>query len=158
VDDFEAFFRSQSRSLVNQAFVLTGSAQEAQDLVQEVFVRAWRNWERVSTLDSPPSWARSVLRNLAIGRWRRRRGHPESVLFEGDWIAPAPGVGHLDVVRALRALPERQRTVLVLHDVVGLSVSETATEIGAPEGSVRGWLSRGRNTLAAALGIRLGDC
>jgi RNA polymerase sigma-70 factor (ECF subfamily) len=155
VNDFDRFFESQKRSLVGQAFVLTGNIEEAHDIVQEVFLRVWARWSRVATLDNPPAWARSVLRNLAIGRWRRLQGRAESPLFESDLVSPAPDVGHLDVARALHLLPEQQRTALILHDVVGLSVVETAAEMGVPEGSVRGWLSRGRRSLADSLGLGL---
>jgi RNA polymerase sigma-70 factor (ECF subfamily) len=72
---------------------------------------------------------------------------------EADTPIPAPGVGHLDVAKALRQLPDQQRNSLLLHDVVGMSVAEVAVEMGVPEGSVRGWLSRGRRTLAENLGL-----
>jgi RNA polymerase sigma-70 factor (ECF subfamily) len=62
-------------------------------------------------------------------------------------------VGHLDVIEALHRLPRDQQRSLVLHDVVGLSVVEIATELHAPGGTVRSWLSRGRAALAADLGI-----
>jgi RNA polymerase sigma-70 factor (ECF subfamily) len=105
-------------------------------------------------MDNPPAWARLVLRNLAIGRWRRRASRLSNVpLTEGSSVTLPPNAEHLDLVRALYHLPEQQRTVLILHDVVGLSVAETATEIGAPEGSVRGWLSKGRRSLGTALGL-----
>ncbi|MGO8874567.1 MAG: SigE family RNA polymerase sigma factor [Acidimicrobiales bacterium] len=152
MDDFDEFFAEQHKSLLGQAFVLTGDLEESRDLVQEVFFRAWRKWDRVAAMDNPAAWARLVLRNLAIGRWRRLRGRsPNRPLAEGDRVESAPGIGHLDIARALRELPERQRTVLILHDLVGLSVNETALEIRAPEGSVRGWLSRGRRSLANTL-------
>jgi RNA polymerase sigma-70 factor (ECF subfamily) len=72
---------------------------------------------------------------------------------ETDTPTSAPEVGHLDVARALRRLPENQRNALLLHDVVGLSVTEVAAEMQVPEGSIRGWLSRGRRTLATDLNV-----
>jgi RNA polymerase sigma-70 factor (ECF subfamily) len=113
-------------------------------------IRAWQRWGRVSKMDKPSAWGRKVLVNLAIGRWRRRRAYAPYV--ERDVAAPPRDEDHLDLARALRRLPDTQRQAILLHDVVGLMVSETAREMGVPEGSVRGWLSRGRRTLAIALG------
>jgi RNA polymerase sigma-70 factor (ECF subfamily) len=154
MESFDAFFDDQQRSLLGQAYMLTGDIDDARDLVQEVFVRVWQKWDRVSSMQDPAAWARRVLRNLAIGRWRRRKRRGAQVpLTNGDSATEAPDVGHLDVVRALYRLPGNQRVVLILHDVVGLSVKEVAAEIGSPEGSVRGWLSIGRRQLGRALGM-----
>jgi RNA polymerase sigma-70 factor (ECF subfamily) len=148
---FDEFFSEHRGSLFAQAYALTGDLDEAQDLVQEVMLRTWQRWDRVSQMDRPSSWARRVLLNLAVGRWRKRRVHRS--VNEADTPIPAPGVGHLDVAKALRQLPDQQRNSLLLHDVVGMSVAEVAVEMGVPEGSVRGWLSRGRRTLAENLGL-----
>ncbi len=155
VDDrmttFDEFFSEQRGPLFAQAYALTGDVDEAQDLVQEVMLRTWRRWTRVSQMDRPSSWARRVLRNLAVGRWRKQRVRRS--VSETDTPTPGPDVGHLDVARALRRLPDKQRDAVVLHDVVGLSVAEVAVEMNEPEGSIRGWLSRGRRTLATALNV-----
>jgi RNA polymerase sigma-70 factor (ECF subfamily) len=151
VSDFDEFFDQQKHSLLAQAYVLTGRSEEAEDLVQEAFVRCWRNWDRVGEMERPAAWARLVLHNLAIGRWRRERHRATRQLKASDRPTPPPDVGHLDIAKALRRLDERQRRAVVLHDVVGLSVAETALDMRAPEGSIRGWLSRGRQSLAAIL-------
>jgi RNA polymerase sigma-70 factor (ECF subfamily) len=148
---FDDFFLEQRGPLFAQAYALTGDVDEAQDLVQEAMIRTWGRWGRVSQMDRPSSWARKVLHNLAVGRWRARRVHAS--VSEITTPVPSPGVGHLDVARALRRLPDNQRTALLLHDVVGLSVEEVAVEMESPEGSIRGWLSRGRRALAADLAI-----
>jgi RNA polymerase sigma-70 factor (sigma-E family) len=148
---FDDFFTEQRGSLFAQAYALTGDVEEAQDLLQEVMLRTWRRWDRVSQMDRPSSWAHKVLLNLAVGRWRKRRVHGN--LSETDSPIPAPDVGHLDVARALRGLPVAQRNAVLLHDIAGMSVAEVAAEMRVPEGSVRGWLSRGRRTLAVALGM-----
>jgi RNA polymerase sigma-70 factor, ECF subfamily len=151
VTSFDDFFSEQRGPLFAQAYALTGNVHEAQDLVQETMIRTWRHWGRVSQLDKPSSWSRKVLHNLAVGRWRTRRAHAS--VSEITAPVPGPGIGHLDVARAIRGLPDNQRTAVLLHDVVGLSVAEVAGEMGAPEGSIRGWLSRARRTLAAELEV-----
>jgi RNA polymerase sigma-70 factor (ECF subfamily) len=147
---FDAFVRAHGGPLFGQAYLLTGQYHEAQDLVQETFIRVWQHWGRVEGYEDPLGFARHVLHNIAVSRWRkhgRRATVPETEI-----PVPSPDVGHLDVVQALSLLPERQRRAIVLHDVTGLSVSEIAREMGAAEGSVRSWLSRGRATLAVHLG------
>jgi RNA polymerase sigma-70 factor (ECF subfamily) len=150
-EEFEHFVRDTERTLFGQAFVLCGQYQEAEDLVQETFVRAWQHWGKVASYDDPKAWARRVLHNLAVSKWRRLRhraaGHDPTQDIE------APDVAHLDVVAALARLPVRQRRAVVLHDINDLSVAEVAGEMNAPEGSVRGWLSRGRASLADDLGV-----
>jgi len=152
--EFGRLFERTKQSLLAQAYLLTGDRQEAQDLVQEAFLRAWRDWRRVSTLERPDAWLRRVLYNLAVGRWRRlavRRAR--SALLTVDTTSPAASAEHLDVISALRALPPNQRQALVLTAFVGLTAAEVAKEMRTSEGSVRVWVSRARAALGAALGI-----
>jgi RNA polymerase sigma-70 factor (ECF subfamily) len=149
--DFEAFFEATSVKLLAQAYALTGDLQDAKDLTQETLTRAWSEWDSVAAYDSPERWARRVLHNLAVSRWRRlklRRRHeaPDSARPDS-----APDDDHVDLVRALRRLPSNQRRALVLHDLVGLSSEEVATELDARADTVRVWLHRGRKALAKDL-------
>jgi len=149
--DYERFFIGAKRSLMGQAFLLTGDVEESQDLVQETLLRVWREWPRIGRYEDPGAWARRVLHNLAIDRWRQARGRRR--LGAGDRAtSPPPGIGHLDIIGALQRLSVNEQRALVLHDVVGLSVSEVAADLDAPEGTVRSWLSRGRSSLAKELG------
>ena len=66
---------------------------------------------------------------------------------------PAPDAAATDLARELRRLPHKERTALLLYHVVGLRISEVASEMGAPEGTVRSWLTRGRVSLAKALQV-----
>lgn len=131
--------------------MLCGQYHEAQDLVQETLVRLWQNWERVSSYEDPKGWARHVLHNLAVSRWRKARSRLVSQYTE--YAVEPPDIGHLDLLQALGRLPMRHKRAIVLHDVVGLSVAEVAADMGVPEGSVRGWLSRGRAKLAKELAL-----
>lgn len=149
-ESFDAFFLRSSRSLVVQAYLLTGDQVAAQDLAQEALLRTWTRWPRVRKLDDSLAWTRRVLHNLAVSKSRydkvRRRplDQPVSVL--------PPNAEHLDLAKALRALPRDQATALVLHDGAGLSIREIADQLSVPEGTVKSWLSRGR--AAAAAGLR----
>jgi len=88
-----------------------------------------------------------------VSRWRRTvrgRRAPDRALSHSGTTAP-PSESHVAVVEALRQLPERQRRAIVLHHIADLSVHAVAQEVGAPEGTVKAWLSRGRATLAGLL-------
>jgi len=146
VTSFEVFFAEQRDRLMAQAYAMTASFDMAEDMVQEVIVRAWRHWEQVSRMERPGAWARKVLENLVIDNWRSRAIR-RKVVEVNETVQP-PDVGHVDIARALRRIPDSQRMALVLHDVIGLSVAEVAFEMNCPEGSVRAWLSRGRKALA----------
>jgi RNA polymerase sigma-70 factor (ECF subfamily) len=157
---FDDFFHQQRRSLLAHAYVLTGNAEDAQDLVQEVLLRVWRKWDEVSEMDRPATWSRTVLNNLVIGRWRRVSVEKRHSLRSGPMGEsgeyPDPDAA-ADLARELRRLPHTERTALLLYHVVGLRVSEVASEMGAPEGTVRSWLTRGRLSLAKALQISTED-
>jgi RNA polymerase sigma-70 factor, ECF subfamily len=166
---FDDFFYQQRKSLLAHAYVLTGNSDDAQDLVQEVFLRVWKQWEKVSQMDSPAAWSRTVLNNLAIGRWRRAKVEKrqswrsqigetaESGVSDVSDECQAPDAAATGLARELRRLPQKERTALLLYHVVGLRVSEVASEMSAPEGTVRSWLTRGRQSLAKSLQVSTED-
>ena len=148
---YDAFFREAKKPLLNMAFVLTGDLDTAQDLTQEAFLRTWVHWSRVAKYDDPQAWTRRVLYNLAVSKSRSDRVRRQTP-GEQPRSTPAPSESHLMLAAALRSLPEHQVQALVLHDGAGHSISEVATEMKVPEGTVKSWLSRGRATVAKAMG------
>jgi RNA polymerase sigma-70 factor, ECF subfamily len=151
--EFETFYRATAPRLVGQLLALTGDLHEAEDMVQEAFVRASVRWSRISAYDQPEAWVRRVAVNLATNELRRAKRQLAALLRLG----PPPPVSALSaeeiaVTQALAGLPLRYRQVLVLHYLMGLSVNEIAYTLRVPTGTVKGRLSRGRNSLAAQLG------
>ena len=146
--DYDDFFTSARPQLVGLAFALTGDIQVAHELAQEALVRSWIHWRKIRSYDDPSAWARRVLRNLAANHARHLRRAPLPPPIEN---VSAPTTDRLAMIAALAHLPEPQREALVLHDGLGLSVAEVASELGVPEGTVRSWLSRGRAVLAPIL-------
>ena len=151
-EGFGEFYANASARIVRHGFALTGDMAEAQDIAQEAFARAWQRWPAVSRCDSPEAWVRRVASNLAVSRWRRLR------VAKSAAVHPAAERHHPEIspdtvalVAGLRKLPERQRLVLVLHYLGDCTVEQIAAELGCPVGSVKGWLSRGRTALAAAV-------
>jgi RNA polymerase sigma-70 factor (ECF subfamily) len=153
-EDFGRFFVATRKDLGALAYLYTGNMSDAHDLLQETLTRAWQHWDRLSTHPNPAAWSRTVLRHLAVTRWRRRKLERFHAFAGAPAAAPAPDVGHIDLVRLLDKLPAGQRHALVLHDVLGLSVAEIAAELKTPEGTVRSRLSRAHGALARQLGAQ----
>ena len=150
-------YATSYRRLVAQLHAVTGNRQEAEDVVQEAFIRAMPRWDDVRTYDSPEAWLRTVALNLARSRWRRTvRGAAALVKHGVPHEQPELSPDHVVLMTAMRGLPEKQREALVLHHFVGLSVDEVAASVGAPSGTVKARLSRGRTALAGILGTEEG--
>ena len=150
---FDEFYSSAAARLVRHSYALTGDLADAQDIAQEAFARAWQRWSAVRDCDSPEAWVRRVATNLAASRWRRIRVARAAAGQPAHQQAPEVSTDTVALVCGLRTLPERQRTVLVLHYMCDLSVDEIAAELGCPSGSVKSWLSRGRTALADAVRV-----
>jgi RNA polymerase sigma-70 factor (ECF subfamily) len=142
--EFDTFVEATRRRLFGQAFLYTSNLQEAEDLLQETYLRAWCHWSTVAAANAPEAWARRVLGNLAIdasrARARRRR---MTTAYESDAGVPQlTGTQYLEITEGLQMLRPKHRRVLVLQAVVGLSIEEIAADMGASEATVRSWLSR----------------
>jgi RNA polymerase sigma-70 factor (ECF subfamily) len=155
--EFDAFYAASYPRLVGQLYAMTGDWAEAQDVVQEAFIRAWDRRSRFEVHAAPESWIRTVAWRLAVSRLRRlrrgaellRRHHVERV--EQDFAAGA-NEDHAELVQALRTLTEHQRRAVVLHYLCDLSVEDVAAETGTTVNAVKARLARGRAALAVALG------
>jgi RNA polymerase sigma-70 factor (ECF subfamily) len=147
----ELYVGSAAR-LVGVLAVASGDVREAEDVVQEAFVRLLTRWPVVRHYDDPEAWVRSVAFRLLSNR-RRKAGNSARALLRLDRLqaATAPTGDRLDVVAALALLPLVQRQVVVLHHLVDLSVEQVAAELHIPIGTVKSRLSRARAALAAHL-------
>lgn len=153
-DGFDEFYRDTRQRLLGVVYVLTGNLAEAQDAVQEAYIRAWQRWSTVCRYDDPEAWVRVVASRIAVSRWRSLRSRARAYLRHGaDESVPGPGTDTLEVVAALRQLPEEQRVAIALYYLLGMPVAEVARETDAPVGTVKARLSRGRAALAGLLKV-----
>lgn len=152
-------------ALYRVALRLSGNASDAEDLVQETMLRAYRSWERYTPGTNAKGWLLTILRHLFINEYRRRSRHPETV--DVDTIEPFalfqevqeedPQGAFFDrivddeVLRAVDQLPEAFREAVTLSDVEGLSYEEVAKVLDVPVGTVKSRLYRGRRLLQAKL-------
>lgn len=156
---FEDFVRGRSTQLFQSALLLTGGDRpQAEDLLQLTLERMYRHRRAVFAGDgNPDAYARRVLVNAVID-WRRRlRRRPESAL-ETASEPPSPdrvtGVDDRDlVVRGLRALPARQRAVLVLRYLEDLSDADVAAALNCSIGTVKSQASRGLDKMRRFLAV-----
>jgi RNA polymerase sigma-70 factor (ECF subfamily) len=148
----EEVFELSYRRLAMQLYGVVGNLAEAEDLVQEAFVRAAAAGGRFRRVENPEAWLRRTAINLHRKRWRKMRNyHRIRPRLE---VPPAdlPGLDeHVAVIEALRRLPEAQREAVALHHLADLPVVEIADLLGVPEGTVKSRLMRGREALAALL-------
>src|SRR5215475_6555220 len=150
-----AAYQAYYRRLVAALYALTADYAEAQDLVQEAYVRALSRPKVFLDLADPEAWLRTVAMNLARTRWRRRRLFETLVRTGRVPPAPAqvPGVdpNRVALVAALQRLSRPTREAIVMHHIADMSVYEVAEALGVPVGTVKARLSRGRAMLASLL-------
>lgn len=151
---FELLYQRDYAAVVGLVYGMTGSRWVAEDLAQEAFLRAHRDWPRVESMDSPGGWVRRVALNLARSRWRRLRIDTMARLradseAQSAHIDPDPqSEAFWDEVRRL---PPRQAQAIALHYVEDLSVSEIADVLGVADGTVKALLHQGRERLQRQL-------
>lgn len=151
--EFDDFYAASFARLVGQLYAMIGDRDEAQECVQEAFVRAWSRRGSLDRAEHPEAWIRTTAYRLAVSRWRRRRlaRRPADRALAPATHTDAADETRVALVTALSRLPENQRQALVLHHLCDLPVHAVAREIGVPEGTVKARLSRGRAALALLL-------
>lgn len=170
---FEAFMQNYQNMVFSTAMRLLAHEADAQDVAQEVFLRAFKHFEQLRDSPTAGGWLRTVATNLSLNhlsryrsRWRffsdlmsRSRDDEET---EIEWPAEesaefGQGDRHELVEQALRKLPEVQRVPLVLYHVEGLRYEEIASKLGVSLGKVKTDIFRGREALRKKLRLTLGD-
>jgi RNA polymerase sigma-70 factor, ECF subfamily len=166
--DQEAFLRAtmpEADLVYNLSRRLTDGRQDAEDLVQDTFLHAFRAWRDRRRPRRVESWLATICLNLARSRYRTRARRPSEVPLEG-WMLEARSdsdpessvirkIEREDLYRAMHELPEEQRLAIALVDLSGLSTYEAAEVMGSPRGTVLSRLHRGRRSLARLLGDRI---
>ena len=155
--DFDSFVAQSTDALLRTAYLIVGDLPEAEDLVQETLLKVAGRWSRVRRMEHPVAYARRILVNLALGgaaRRGRRRGEltGEALPDHGPEPGESDAVDTQDeLMRALAALPPRQRTVLVLRYFLDLPEAEVAAAMKCSLGTVKSTASRGLARLEQTL-------
>jgi RNA polymerase sigma-70 factor, ECF subfamily len=153
---FETIYRQFAPRVYGLCLRLTGQREAAEDCTQESFVAAWRALGRFEKRSRFSTWLQRIAIHTVLARRRGLRsahevGEPAAGL--PDLPDPAGGAPPLDLERAIAALPEGARDVLVLVGIYGYSHAEAASVLGVAEGTCKAQLHRGRGLLSAALGL-----
>jgi RNA polymerase sigma-70 factor (sigma-E family) len=148
---FAGFVRENTSALLRTAYLLTGNAQQAEELVQDTLARMYPKWQRVAEADAPLAYVRRSLTNGYINQQRRaaRREYAfEQVPERPDPYDAITRLADRDQIwEGLRFLPERQRAALVLRFFEDLSDEQSAAALGCRVGTVRSLISRGLTAL-----------
>jgi RNA polymerase sigma-70 factor (sigma-E family) len=159
-EGFDDFVNARGRALLRFAYVLSGDAHLAEDLVQEVLARMHRRWDKITVMHHPEAYVRTAIVRQFLS-WRRRRSAGEAILAE----VPEPAAfdePQLQVLardqmwQLLRGLPRAQRAVLVLRFYCDLPDDEIAALLGCGQSTVRSHLSRALARMRQLLGEQEG--
>jgi RNA polymerase sigma-70 factor (ECF subfamily) len=166
--EFEKEMLPHMSALYNFALRMTGDPDDAKDLVQETYMKAYRFFDKYSQGTNAKAWLFRIMKNSYINRYRRESKEPDKVDYDEikDFYATVKGsvadtndlqekiFGNLfedEVAKALQDLPEEFRTVVILCDIEGYTYEEIADFIEIPIGTVRSRLHRGRKMLRESL-------
>jgi RNA polymerase sigma-70 factor (sigma-E family) len=143
---FEEFAQTRLPALLAFATVLSGQRATAEDIAQEVLIRAYGRWDRIEAMDRPELYVRKMIMNEFLS-WRRRswRLIPSGDATEDPEITADYATGHAEhqaMLAQISRLPKRQRAVLVLRYYEDRSDAEIAELLGCTPGSVRAYASR----------------
>jgi len=172
-DDLQRRFEQEALPLLpgmySAAYRLTRNAADAEDLIQETFLRAFRAFHQFEPGTNLKAWLYRILTNTFINSYRKKQREPQTVSDDevGDWylyskmseegMEPSAEAAVLeslpdeDVQEALSSLPEQFRMAVMLADVEGFSYKEIAEIMGVPIGTVMSRLHRGRKALEKRL-------
>ena len=166
---FEELAQAHSPAFMRAALRLTGTAVEAEDLLQEALIKAYVAFGQFAPGTNFKAWVLRILANTHISRYRHSQRVPGTVSWEdlgassprGDFDPPSGDKGPdqetlddllgAEVGPALAALPEEFRSAVVLSDIFELSYHEIARTLGIPLGTVRSRIFRGRKLLRESL-------
>jgi len=160
-DAFEQVIRAFSRRVYVVAYAILQNQAEAEDIVQDSFLKAHQQRSRLREPEKFPSWLLTVARNGARDRLRRQRPQAPADSFDTlvDHNSATPGSAmekeerQIHLRRALATLPEEHRTALTLRYLEGLDYRAIETTMGLSNGALRGILGRGLGTLRRMPGL-----
>jgi RNA polymerase sigma-70 factor (ECF subfamily) len=148
--DFAAAVDRHYPGLVQRMALVLHDAEEAKDVAQEAYLKAFQAWDRFDGTDAR-AWLHTIALRLAFNRLRRRRLWDRWLRGERrdpGWVMPE----RIDLWRALGELKPQQRAALLLNVMDGYTQAEVGRMLDAPEGTVASWVSEAKHRLRGLLG------
>ncbi|MFE2674979.1 sigma-70 family RNA polymerase sigma factor [Streptomyces hygroscopicus] len=155
-EEFDAFYARTYPWLAARAVMLSGNRQNAEDAVQEAYIEAMRRWPEVRMCASPEAWVTTTMRRKLSRDGRRWwfRWKPVELTVPAATTATVEETAEaLAALRALGTLPPRQRQVVVMHSLEGMSYQAISAELGISVGSVGSNLHKARARLSLLLDV-----
>lgn len=166
--EFEETAVPHMTALYNQAFFLTKNSDDAKDLLQETYLKAYRFWDKFEKGTNIRGWLCQIMKNAHINHYRKRIKEPKSVEFNENLSHvpiekdPPHEIRHIsekkpheifedEIAHSLESLPTDFRTVVMMSDMEDFTYDEIANAIAVPIGTVRSRLHRGRRLLRERL-------
>jgi RNA polymerase sigma-70 factor (sigma-E family) len=157
---FEHFYLQEYPRVVALVYALSGSRTGAEDIAQEAFLRAYRDWDRIGSYEHQAAWVRRVAANLATSGLRRRlveaRALARFAARRQPAVDPMPD-DNAGFWGAVRALPHRQAQAVALYYLEDLSIQQIATVLDCAQGTVKAHLAKARRTLARRMDLDAGE-
>jgi RNA polymerase sigma-70 factor (ECF subfamily) len=154
---FDELFEIEHRALFRALYLITGDVQDAEELMQDAFLKVWERWDRVSRMENPGGYLARVAINGARSRIRRLKVAAKRAIAPVEAEDPFAAADlHDELVRALARLSQRQRMALVLTDLMELSADEAATILNVKAPTVRSLASQARLALRTELEVDRG--
>jgi RNA polymerase sigma factor (sigma-70 family) len=151
---FEAFYRAEARTLFRRMWLVTGNRAEAEELMQDAFLKVWERWDRVDGMDDPVGYLYRTAMNLFRKRYRR------AMLAIRRTMGLAPSNDDFsdaddrqDVRNVLATLPPRQRAALVLTEMLGFTSKEAADALGVTDATTRSLTRHGRDAFRKVMEV-----
>jgi RNA polymerase sigma factor (sigma-70 family) len=151
---FEAFYEAEARTLFRRLWLVTGNRAEAEELMQDAFLKVWERWDRVGGMDDPVGYLYRTAMNLFRKRYRR------AMLAVRRTVGLTPSNDEFSdaddrqVVRhVLAALPPRQRAALVLTELLGFTSKEAGDALGVTDATIRSLTRHGRDAFRQVMEV-----
>lgn len=156
---FEALYRQHAGRVYGLCLRMTGHPESAEDLTQDTFVSAWRSLAGYEGRSSFPTWLHRIAVNAVLAKRRGPQGRGETSMtdesgeqMEFEAEAAMDEATPIDVERAIAALPQGARDIVVLHGIYGYSHEEAAGMLGVAVGTCKAQLHRARHLMRARMG------
>ena len=151
---FEAFYQAESQLLFRRLWLVTGNSGEAEELMQDAFLKLWERWDTVGQMDAPAGYLYVTAMNLFRKRYRRTK----LALRKTVGLSPsaddfADADERQTVRQVLATLPPRQRAALVLTELLGYTAKEAGSVLGIKDSTVRALTHQGRQSFRRVMEV-----
>ena len=151
---FETFYEAESQLLFRRLWLVTGNSGEAEELMQDAFLKIWERWDTVGQMDAPAGYLYVTAMNLFRKRYRRTKLALRKTV---GMAPPADDFADADdrqtVRQVLATLPPRQRAALVLTELLGYTAKEAGSVLGIKDSTVRALTHQGRQSFRRVMEV-----